>query len=101
MKQTLKVFVLAIFATFTFNSVANAQFGLIKGVAGAVTSGKSKGKEVKLANGKSVSTKRAPIGKTEVMSWIGMDDDEATLNVFKAMVKKQNKYNNDTDARMK
>ena len=35
------------------------------------------------------------IGKTEVMSWIGMDDDEATLNVFKAMVKKQNKYNND------
>lgn len=101
MKQTLKVFVLAIFATFTFNSIANAQFGLIKGVAGAVTSGKSKGKEVKLANGKSVSTKRAPIGKTEVMSWIGMDDDEATLNVFKAMVKKQNKYNSDTDARMK
>ena len=101
MKQIFKVFVLAIFATFTFNSVANAQFGLVKGVAGAMTAGKSKSKEVKLANGKTVSTKRVPIGKTEVMSWIGMDDDETTTNVFKAMVKKQNKYNNDTDARRK
>ncbi len=36
MKQNLKIMMMAVVAMFAFNTVANAQFGLLKGVAGTI-----------------------------------------------------------------
>lgn len=101
MKQTLKIFTVATIAMFAFTTVSHAQFGLIGGVAGALSKGKKKGKEVKLASGQEIKTTLTPIGKTEVLSWADMEDETAEAGIFKAMQKKQNKYNNDTDSRLK
>jgi len=101
MKQTFKIFTVAIIALFAFNTVAEAQFGLIGGVAGALANKKKKSKDVGLADGKTANTNLTPIGKTEVLSWVDMDDDDVNVKIFKAMQKKQNKYNNDSDTRLK
>ena len=46
MKHSIKITLVAILAMFTFNTVANAQFGLLKGAANAIASNKkSKQKE--------------------------------------------------------
>ena len=92
---------MAIVAMFAFSTVANAQFGLIGGVAGALSSKKKKAKEVGLANGEKIKTTLTPIGKSEVLAWEDMEDETAQAGIFKAMQKKQNKYNNDADSRLK
>ena len=85
MKQTLKIFTVATIAMFAFTTVSHAQFGLIGGVAGALSKGKKKGKEVKLASGQEIKTTLTPIGKTEVLSWADMEDETAEAGIFKAM----------------
>lgn len=101
MKHSVKISLLALVALFAFNTVAEAQFGLLGGMAGALSNKKKKGKEVALANGEKIKTTLTPIGKTEVLSWEDMEDEAAQAGIFKAMQKKQNKYNNDTDSRLK
>ena len=101
MKHSIKISLLALVALFAFNTVAEAQFGLLGGMAGALSNKKKKGKEVALANGEKIKTTLTPIGKTEVLSWEDMEDEAAQAGIFKAMQKKQNKYNNDTDSRLK
>lgn len=101
MKHSIKISLLALVALFAFNTVAEAQFGLLGGVAGALSNKKKKGKDVALADGQTVKTSLTPIGKTEVLSWVDMEDETAEAGIFKAMQKKQNKYNNDSDSRLK
>ena len=101
MKHSIKISLLALVALFAFNTVAEAQFGLIGGVAGALSNKKKKGKEVALADGQTIKTTLTPIGKSEVLSWPDMEDETAYAGIFKAMQKKQNKYNNDSDNRRK
>lgn len=101
MKHSIKISLMALVALFAFNTVAEAQFGLIGGVAGALSNKKKKGKEVALANGEKIKTTLTPIGKSEVLSWDDMEDEAAEAGILKAMQKKQNKYNNDSDTRLK
>ena len=101
MKHSFKISLMALVAMFAFSTVSHAQLGLLGGVKNALSSKKKKDKEVQLVNGEAVKTSLTPIGKQEVLSWIDMDSEETNTQIVKAMRKKQNKYNNDSDSRLK